>query len=267
MKNSLPPSPILCAILSCIPALALAQSAWFLSGPGRAVTLLLLWVLFTVVLIHNTEESPPALDTEGPRADTWILDTSIFIDGRLLELLKLKLIPGAFLVPEFVFEELQHLADRSDKNRRERGRRGLDIASEMQKLCADRWSIYKDRVEGNSVDEKLITLAAHLPGRLASVDKGLLDRASAQGIAVFNMHDCARLLQTPAIPGALLEIKIVKRGENKKQGVGYLDDGTMVVVEGAADFVGEETGAEVTSTIKTRNGPLIFARIKAEEES
>ncbi|MDF1667334.1 MAG: hypothetical protein P1V97_36650, partial [Planctomycetota bacterium] len=96
---------------------------------------------------------------------------------------------------------------------------------------------------------------------------GLLDRAAAQGLKVFNMHDCARVLQTPAIPGALLQMKIVKRGENKKQGVGYLDDGTMVVVEGAAEFVGEELNTEVTSTIKTRNGPLVFARIKAEEEA
>lgn len=261
-QNSL----ILSLSLGSMPAFALARSAWFLSGPGQALLLFALWSVFTWGLLRSlgTEPIPVKEDKKEPES-IWILDSSIFIDGRLLEFMNFDLIAGCFVVPDFVLGELQHLADRSDKNRRERGRRGLEMASEMQKLCSDRWRVYKDAVPGESVDEKLLHLSALLEGRLASVDKGLLDRASAQGLKSFNMHDFAKSLQSPAIPGALLQIKIVKKGENKKQGVGFLDDGTMVVVEGAAEFVGEEKSAEVTSTIKTRNGPLVFARIKLEE--
>ncbi|MDF1667333.1 MAG: PIN/TRAM domain-containing protein, partial [Planctomycetota bacterium] len=163
----MPLSPIRCFFLGCIPAFALAQSAWFLTGPGQAIALILLWPIFAVTLILKAGRGQiPVVEDTTPKR-TWILDTSIFIDGRLLELLKFDLIPGAFLVPEFVLGELQHLADRSDKNRRERGRRGLDIASEMQKLCPTRWTIHKDTVEGETVDEKLINLATLYPGRLA----------------------------------------------------------------------------------------------------
>jgi uncharacterized protein YacL len=253
----------LALVLGALPALALAQFGLFLAPEAVPLLLLILWPLSSFVLLSVSKEAEPEAQKQDPQSllQPWILDSSIFIDGRLLELVKLDLASAPFIIPDFVLSELQHLADRSDKNRRQRGRRGLDIAGQMQKLCSQRWTILpSDSPSEQSVDEQLLALTQHLNGRLVSVDKGLVDRAKASGLDTFNMHDCARLLQAPVTPGQLWTLKIIRKGGSKKQGVGYLDDGTMVVVENAMDHIGEQLEVEVTSIIKTRNGPMIFAR-------
>ena len=207
--------------------------------------------------VSQTEgEAPP----EGP---SFLIDSSALIDGRILELATRRLWPGRSLIPSFVLSELQALADHRDRQRRDRGRRGLEVAAAMRAALGPALVIEEADVRGaveGGVDGQLIALASTATAALVSCDGPLIDLARARGLATLDPRELAGALQRRLRPGESLNLLIVKPGESKDQGVGYLEDGSMVVVAGGRARVGEEAEVIVDSLIKTRNGPLVFAR-------
>ncbi|MCC6680289.1 MAG: TRAM domain-containing protein [Phycisphaeraceae bacterium] len=189
-----------------------------------------------------------------------VVDTSVIIDGRIVDLLQTHIIQGMLIVPRFVLDELQAIADSSDKLKRARGRRGLEVLQKLQDVRLIEVHIDDSEVEGASVDLKLISLCELRQGRLMTNDYNLNKIASLRGIEVVNLNDLCKALRPVVLPGEMMNVRIVKAGEGPTQGVGYLDDGTMVVVEHARDRIGQELDATVTSTLQTSAGRMIFAR-------
>lgn len=201
--------------------------------------------------------APPELVTADER--TVILDTSAVIDARFLEVRRLGFLPGTVRVPRFVLAELQTLADSADDTRRARGRRGLDLLASLP--AEDAIPVFEaDYPETPLVDEKLMRLAADAKAVLVTVDYNLSKVARVRGIDVVNLNEAAAALRPNYIPGEMTRIKVVKPGKEADQGVGYLDDGTMVVVQSGKDLIGTEADVEVTSVLQTSAGRMIFAR-------
>jgi uncharacterized protein YacL len=194
-----------------------------------------------------------------------ILDSSVLIDGRIVEVAEKLLLNDPLIVPRFVIDELQHLADRPERLLRARGRRGLDMVGRLQGSQRLRARVHEDQVPGaTAVDAKLVRLTAGLGGRLVTNDFNLAKVARIENVPVVSINDLAGSLRAPYLPGETLSLRIVRRGEEKGQGVGYLDDGTMVVVEDARGDVGQEVTALVTSSIQTSAGRMIFGRKAGE---
>ena len=192
-----------------------------------------------------------------------ILDTSALIDGRIYEITKTGFVEGTFIVPRFVVHELQHIADSSDLLRRTKGRRGLDILKEMQEEESN-FSIeivYEDPEESTEVDTKLLILAKQYGAKIVTTDYNLNKVAQIEGIEVLNINDLANAMKPAALPDETMQVKIVKEGKEQGQGVGYLDDGTMLVVDGGRDFVGRTVSVTVTSVLQTAAGRMIFTKI------
>jgi uncharacterized protein YacL len=201
------------------------------------------------------------LSREGRRGRPWVIDTSVIIDGRIADLAEAKVLDAPLVVPRFVLDELQQVADSADRTKRNRGRRGLDILNRLRKNRALDVQINEVRLpEVEGVDAKLMRLARMIDARLVTNDFNLNKVAQVQGIEVFNMNDLANALRAPVLPGEGLVVKIVKVGEESGQGVGYLEDGTMVVVEGCARRVGEMVPITVTSVIQRSAGRMVFGR-------
>jgi len=201
--------------------------------------------------------APPELVTADER--TVLLDTSAVIDSRFVELRRLGFLPGTVRVPRFVLAELQTLADSADDTRRARGRRGLDLLASLPP--EDAVPVFEaDYADTPHVDEKLMRLAVDAKGVLVTVDYNLSKVARVRGIDVVNLNEAAAALRPNYIPGELIRIKVVKPGKEADQGVGYLDDGTMVVVQSGKELVGTEADVEVTSVLQTSAGRMIFAR-------
>lgn len=192
-----------------------------------------------------------------------LLDTSIIIDGRIVDLLDTRIIEGTLIVPRFVLRELQQLADSADPLKRERGKRGLDLLRQLQEERKVPLRIHEgDFPEETGVDAKLIRLAKSLGARLYTNDSNLGRIATLQGILCVNLHDVARCLRASLVPGEPLTLRISKEGRDKGQGVGYLPDGTMVVVNHAARFMGKDVEVRVQSTLQTGSGVMVFAELK-----
>lgn len=189
-----------------------------------------------------------------------ILDTSAIIDGRILDIAKTGFISGLVLIPTFVLTELQQVADSKDALKRARGRRGFEIIEELKKTKSIRIEIWDRDHTGKQVDEKLINLAKSLQGRIVTTDFNLNKMAMVSNISVLNVNDLANAVKTVSLPGEAMEIKIVHLGKDKSQGIGYLPDGTMVVVSGGADKIGQTLNIEVTKNIQTPAGRMIFAK-------
>lgn len=194
----------------------------------------------------------------------FLLDTSSLIDGRIADILETKIIDSELIVPNFILQELQDIADSSDKMRRNRGRRGLDVLSKLQANTQDvevrLYDVDQKDIKGMSVDQRLVALAKELGGRVVTNDFNLNKVASVQGVDVVNLNDVANALKPRYLPGEQLNLKIIKPGEGHGQGVGYLDDGTMVVCEQGSHLVGRETGIIVTSVLQNSAGRMIFGR-------
>lgn len=189
-----------------------------------------------------------------------ILDTSAIIDGRILDIAKTGFISGLVLVPQFVLTELQQVADSADSLKRARGRRGFEIIEELKKVKQLRVEVWDKDQNGKQVDEKLLNLAKSLHGRIVTTDFNLNKVALVSNISVLNVNDLANAVKTVSLPGENLEIKIVHLGKDKLQGIGYLADGTMIVVAGGADKIGQTVKAEVTKSIQTPAGRMVFAK-------
>lgn len=192
-----------------------------------------------------------------------VLDTSAIIDGRIVDISRTGFLEGELVVAEFVLKELRHIADSSDDLTRVKGRRGLDFIKELQGIPEVSLSITsKDFPETNEVDIKLLKLATELKGAVITNDYNLNKVASLQNIKVLNVNDLSNAVKPNAIPGETFMIEIIKRGKEAEQGVGYLSDGTMIVVDKAKNRIGEELMVEVTSVLQTPAGRMIFAKIK-----
>ncbi|MBB6428479.1 PIN/TRAM domain-containing protein [Algisphaera agarilytica] len=195
-----------------------------------------------------------------------LLDTSVIVDGRILDIIDTKLMQGSLIVPKFVLDELQLIADSSDKIKRSRGRRGLDILQKLQGSTIIDVHIEEKDAEGNNVDQKLIALGQELKARVMTNDFNLNKIATLRGVDVINLNDLAKALRPVVLPGEHLHVKLVKPGESGTQGVGYLDDGTMVVVEGGRTHLGHQCDVVVTSTLQTSAGRMIFGRFAHEDD-
>jgi len=190
-----------------------------------------------------------------------LLDTSVIIDGRIADIARTGFITGAMLVPSFVLNELQHIADSSESLRRQRGRRGLDILNRMQKDTTIPFRITDIDVEGvREVDDKLVILAKQLRCPILTNDYNLNRVAELQGVTVLNINELANAVKAVYIPGETMEIQVIQEGKELNQGVGYLDDGTMVVVEEGKDYIDQLTPVVVTKVLQTAAGRMIFAR-------
>lgn len=205
-------------------------------------------------------------ESKGPRP--FILDTSVIIDGRIADLAPTRILESEVLVPRFVLEELQTIADSSDKLKRNRGRRGLDILNRLQNTDVIDIRIMDTNAaevaSAADVDGKLLALAQHISGRIVTNDFNLNKVAQLRGVEVININDLANALKPVVLPGETMRIKIIKPGEEAGQGVGYLDDGTMVVVEQGRDYIGRDVTITVTSALQTSAGRMIFGRLDAD---
>ncbi|SHH31905.1 Uncharacterized conserved protein YacL, contains PIN and TRAM domains [Anaerosphaera aminiphila DSM 21120] len=190
-----------------------------------------------------------------------ILDTSVIIDGRIMDICDSNFLEGSIVVPVFVLEELQHIADSSDGLKRSRGRRGLDIIKEMQENKNLDIVIFQGKYdEISEVDSKLLQLTKDLNGKIVTNDYNLNKVAAVQGIDVLNINELANSVKPVYLPGEEMTVQIVKLGKEHGQGLGYLDDGTMIVVESGKNYLGETINAVVTSVLQTSAGKMIFAK-------
>jgi uncharacterized protein YacL len=200
-----------------------------------------------------------AKQIRGPRP--LVLDTSCLIDARFADLCQTGIIQYPIVIPHFVVAELQQLADSQDKLKRARGRRGLDVITRLQRTGTLDISIDQTVVPGKAVDQMLVELAKGMDAVIVTSDVGLNRVASIQGVRVLNLNDVANSLKPALVPGEQLSLKLIKPGEQPQQGVGYLDDGTMVVAEDGRGFVGQQVTLTLTSTLQTSAGRLLFGRI------
>jgi len=191
-----------------------------------------------------------------------ILDTSVIIDGRIADICETGFIEGTFIVPKFVLEELQYIADSADNLKRSRGRRGLDILKRIQKNSRVRVEFTDDGVSKATVDSKLIELALKTHAKILTNDFNLNKVADLQGIEVLNINQLANALKPAVLPGEILHVHIIREGKSQGQGVAYMDDGTMVVIENARRYIGKQVDVSVTSVLQTTAGRMIFTEIK-----
>ncbi len=206
---------------------------------------------------HGSGES--AATADGGRSV--LMDTSVIIDGRIADIARTGFIAGAMLVPSFVLNELQHIADSADPLRRQRGRRGLDILNRLQKDSSIPLRVTDLDVEGvRDVDDKLVILAKQLRSPILTNDYNLNRVAELQGVQVLNINELANAVKAVYLPGETMEVHVIQEGKEVGQGVGYLDDGTMVVVEEGRDNIDSTIPVMVTKVLQTAAGRMIFAR-------
>lgn len=205
--------------------------------------------------------TPPAQDQAAYPVSTKLLDTSVVIDGRIAEICKTGFLEGVLITPLFVLEELQKISDSSDTLKRTRGRRGLDILQEMQNdENIDIHVIDNDYDDITEVDSKLMRLALEKKWHIVTNDFNLNKVATLQGIHVLNINDLANALKPARVPGEWMRVQVIKAGKENSQGIAYLDDGTMIVVENGMKYMNQTIDVMVTSVLQTSAGRMIFAR-------
>lgn len=190
-----------------------------------------------------------------------LLDTSCLIDGRIVDIANTNFLLVPLVIPRFVLDELQRLGDSSDQAKRVRARRGLDAASRLQRIAPLDVSIDETHLPTKSVDQMLIELAKAMPALVVTSDIGLARNAQIQGVSVLNLNDLANALKPSLLPGSTVSVRLIRQGEQAAQGVGYLDDGTMVVAEDGSGRIGQTVSLTVTGALQTSGGRLIFARL------
>ncbi|HZS12897.1 MAG TPA: PIN domain-containing protein [Nitrospirales bacterium] len=218
----------------------------------------------------NERLPAPARSTEHSAtvgANHKILDTSVIIDGRVADLCETGFLEGTFIVPQFILHELQHIADSSDSLKRARGRRGLDILNKIQKMVdIDVRIIDDDFPHVKDVDSKIVVLAKKINAKVITNDLNLNKVAELQGVRVLNINELCNALRPVVLPGEMIRVFVLKEGKEAGQGVAYLDDGTMIVVDNAKRCIGRNVDVIVTSVLQTTAGRMIFTRLKEETE-
>jgi len=270
------PTRVLGALLGCAIGLAIARAIesglFFADAADRKVEflhsflLIVLPYLGLVLGAKNGEWLEPArllalFRATGPQRRYKILDTSVIIDGRIADVCDTGFIDGALVIPQFVLKELQLVADSGDSLKRNRGRRGLDILQKIQKMSGVEVMISDvDFPEVKEVDLKLIELARTLQGKIVTNDFNLNKVAQLRGVEVLNVNELANSLKPVVLPGEIMKVFILKEGKEYNQGVAYLDDGTMVVVDNARKMISKTIDIVVTSVLQTTAGKMIFGR-------
>jgi uncharacterized protein YacL len=220
--------------------------------------------LFAVVASISGKSQPAGGDAPGGKlADnrSILLDTSVIIDGRIADIARTGFLPGSLLIPRFVLNELQYIADSPDNLRRQRGRRGMEVLSQLQKEPLIPVRLSDIDVEGvREVDDKLIILARQLRCPILTNDYNLNRIAELQGVTILNVNELANAVKSVLLPGEPLFVRVIQEGKEMNQGVGYMDDGTMVVVENGRDHMNQEVAVMVTKVLQTTAGRMIFAR-------
>lgn len=218
--------------------------------------------VFSVFHRLGKEKQTPLLSPDC----TKILDTSVIIDGRIADICKSGFVDGTLIIPGFILEELRHIADSSDLLKRNRGRRGLDILNKIRKELDVKVKILEqDFPDVEEVDSKLVRLAQQIEGQIITNDFNLNKVAQLQGVKVLNINDLANAVKPVVLPGEEMVVQIIKEGKEIGQGVGYLDDGTMIVIENGKKLMGETIKVVVTSVLQTSAGRMIFAKPKEEK--
>jgi uncharacterized protein YacL len=196
-----------------------------------------------------------------------IMDTSVIIDGRIADVCETEFLDGTIVIPQFILHELQHIADSSDSLKRARGRRGLDILHRIQKMSHMEVRIVEDDFPKiREVDSKLIALAKKLGAKVITNDFNLNKVAELQGVKVLNINDLSNAVKPVALPGETMRVFVLKEGKEPGQGVGYLDDGTMIVVENGRKYINKNVDVAVTSVLQTAAGRMIFTKLREEME-
>jgi uncharacterized protein YacL len=224
--------------------------------------------LFNVLSnFRGGSSSPSNSATESPHGQNWaenrtiLLDTSVIIDGRIADIARTGFLPGSLLIPRFVLNELQYIADSPDSLRRQRGRRGMEVLAQLQREPTIPVRITDIDVEGvREVDDKLVILARQMRCPILTNDFNLNRIAELQGVTILNINELANAVKSVMLPGEVLCIRIIQDGKEPGQGVGYMDDGTMVVVENGREHIDKETNVLVTKVLQTAAGRMIFAR-------
>lgn len=271
-----PVAAMLGALLGGVIGLAIAKTieaalAWTDGSDGRvaflrSTVLLVLPYVGTIMGARKGEWLEPArlvglFRAAGPQRRYKVLDTSVIIDGRIADICETGFIEGALVIPQFVLKELQLVADSADTLKRNRGRRGLDILQKVQKMSGVEVVISDvDFPEVREVDLKLIELARSLQGKIVTNDFNLNKVAQLRGVDVLNINQLANSLKPVVLPGEVMKVFILKEGKEYNQGVAYLDDGTMVVVDNARRLIGKTIDVVVTSVLQTTAGKMIFGR-------
>ncbi len=231
------------------------------AGVGLTVALNKTKELFDLFSYFTGKKSQ--IVTEGYK----LLDTSVLIDGRIVELCETGFIEGTLIIPQFILTEAQQIADSPSSIKRTRGKRGLDMVNKLQNQNIVPVEIIdKDFPQISEVDSKLLELAKSTEAKILTNDYNLKKIAKIQDVAVLNINELATSLKPVLLPGEHLKINILKEGENPNQGIAYLDDGTMVVVEGGKKYIGKESEVTVTSVLQTTTGKMIFTEIKEANE-
>jgi uncharacterized protein YacL len=200
---------------------------------------------------------------KAPALPPLVVDTSVIIDGRIAEVCETGFLEGALIVPQFVLQELQYIADSGDAIKRARGKRGLDVLKQIQTNRKTTVEITdRDFPEIREVDSKLVALAKELSGKILTNDANLHKVAELHGVKVLNLNKLATAMKPVVLPGEVLNILVLKEGKEHGQGVGYLEDGTMVVIDNAREFVGKAIDVNITSVLQTTGGRMIFSKVK-----
>lgn len=264
---------LIALIIGLLLSIPLSRIPWV--GPYLSLTVTLILAYLGVTFFLNRKDDfsfitlllakrPGNLEEKRRLSPAKVLDTSVIIDGRIMDICKTGFVEGRIVVSGFVLEELRHIADSPDLLKRNRGRRGLDILNKMQKETGIEVQIintdYEDIAE---VDSKLVKLAQELGGVIVTNDYNLNKVCELQGVPVLNINELANAVKPVVLPGEEMQAYIVKDGKEAGQGVAYLDDGTMIVVEGGKRFMGENLEVLVTSVLQTAAGRMIFAKPKA----
>ncbi len=235
------------------------------------------WIVFFMLLLGYLGLTVGMKGTDGTAAPNWpaggaigpgepsnkILDTSVIIEGRIADLCETGFLEGSFIIPQFILQELQHIADSSDSLKRARGRRGLDVLHRIQKMVdIDVRIVDNDYAHIRNVDAKLVALGKEMNAKIITNDLNLNKVAELQGVQVLNINQLCNALKPVVLPGESMKVFILKEGKEVGQGVAYLDDGTMIVVDNARRLIGKNIDVIVTSVLQTTAGRMIFTRIK-----
>jgi uncharacterized protein YacL len=251
------------------PVFSLSPSLFLLWKGGS----LLFFSYIGMVLAHKVEKDPSLLflakrQAEAPAAsNSKILDTSVIIDGRIADLCETGFLEGTYIIPQFILHELQHIADSSDSLKRARGRRGLDILHRIQKMTDIDVRIVDDDFPSiKDVDSKIVALGKRMSAKVVTNDLNLNKVAELQGVRVLNINQLCNALKPVVLPGETMRVFVLKEGKESGQGIAYLDDGTMIVVDEAKKWIGKNIDVVVTSVLQTTAGRMIFTRVREEPE-
>ncbi|MBI3598832.1 MAG: TRAM domain-containing protein [Nitrospirae bacterium] len=228
---------------------------------------LLFFSCLGIVLALKVEKDPRLLEWHSPHSisNSKILDTSVIIDGRIADLCETGFLEGTFIIPQFVLQELQYIADSGDSNKRVRGKRGLDILHRLQKMEHFDLRIVNDDFPSiREVDAKIVALARQISAKVVTNDMNLNRVAELQGVFVLNINQLTSALKPVVLPGETMRVFVLKEGKEAWQGVAYLDDGTMIVIDDARKSIGKKVDISVTSVLQTTAGRMIFAKMREE---